>query len=77
MSQNKHGCSHQKSRQNKQKLILPRKKPATYTLIYNKLFVNRIPTAFLVILTAKSDRRFGRLKTSLANPNDLLKTTRF
>lgn len=47
------------------------------TFIYNKYFDNRIPTAFLVILTAKSDRRFGRLKTSLAKPNDLLKTTRF
>lgn len=47
------------------------------TLIYNKLFDNRIPTTFPAILTAKSDRRFGRLKTSLAMPNDLFKTTRF
>lgn len=55
-----------------------RRKQATYgTLIYNKLFDNRIPTSFLAILTAKSDRRFGRLKTLLAKPNDLLKTTRF
>lgn len=47
------------------------------TLIYNKLFDNRISTTFLAILTAKSDRRFERLKTSLAKPNGLLKPTRF
>lgn len=47
------------------------------TLIYNKLFDKRIPTTFLAILTAKSDRRFERLKTSLATHNGLLKPTRF